>query len=176
MVLRLSRFSVITYLGCIFAASCIVPLAFARFGLIRQPLIDIPVSLAKGKVRTREFGSKQSETYLILIRAQRGPIPFADMNCMMGVSWGVTSSLSCNLNPLLKADWWVYDTGQCVAAGAIIESGGGGTSNRDLDRYLGNFSGQAGHKYVLEVLFLADGTPLNVAKPHLVVEIKKPWD
>lgn len=174
--MKFSRLSVVTCLGCITGMSSIAPRAFARFSLFRKPVIDMPVSLAKGTVRTKEFGSKHSETYRILIRAQRGPIPFRDMNCMMGVSWGAASSFNCNREPLLKADWWVYDKSQCVAAGELIKSGGGTASNRDLDRYFGNFRGQAGHKYILEVLFLADGTPMNAAGPHLVVEIRKPWD
>ena len=138
-------------------------------------MVDIPVSLSEGKVRTTEFGSKNREYYLILIRAQRR-LPFADMNCMMGLDWGSSSSFNCNRAPLLQADWQVIDGDQVAASGLAYEKGGGASTDRTLDRYLGHFEGQAGHRYVLEVRFTADGTPLNVTDPHLVVEIKKPWD
>src|SRR5208337_2568592 len=172
----LSRLSVIGSLVWIFGTYSLAPAALAGFSLFRMPVVDIPVSLAKGKVTTNEFGSKNNETYSILIRAQRGRLPFADMNCMMGVTWGESSSFNCDREPLLKADWWVYDKGQCVAAGEAYERGRGASSNHTLERYLGHFQGQAGQKYVLEILFAADGSPLNVTIPHLVVEINKPWD
>jgi len=167
-----SRPNFVAAFGWIFGAFLLVPGALVGLTLFRKPVVDIPVSLAKGKVTTEEFGSKGSEYYSILIRVQRGPLPFADMECMMGVDFGQR----CNRESLLKADWWVFDKGQSVAAGEVIENGGGASSNHTQERCLGHFKGQAGHKYVLEVLFVADGTPLNVANPHLVVEINKPWD
>jgi hypothetical protein len=36
-------------------------------------------------------------------------------------------------------------------------------------KFLGNFGSEAGKRYVLEVKFTKDGTPLNVANPHLIV-------
>jgi hypothetical protein len=36
-------------------------------------------------------------------------------------------------------------------------------------KFLGNFPAIAGKKYVVEVKFTKDGTPLNVANPHLIV-------
>jgi hypothetical protein len=36
--------------------------------------------------------------------------------------------------------------------------------------------GKNGRKYVLEVKFIKDGTPLNVTNPRLVVMMTKPTD
>ncbi len=40
-----------------------------------------------------------------------------------------------------------------------------------MDRYLGQFDGEANKKYVVEVKFIKDGTPLNKFNPRLVVRM-----
>jgi hypothetical protein len=39
----------------------------------------------------------------------------------------------------------------------------------NIFKFLGTFPVLSGKKYVVEVKFTKDGTPLNVANPHLVV-------
>lgn len=48
---------------------------------------------------------------------------------------------------------------------------GGGAKYTDkcLFKFLGMFAGEADKKYVFEVKFTKDGTPLNVTNPHLIV-------
>src|SRR5438067_5744635 len=89
----------------------------------RKPAIDMPVSLAVGTVLTPEFPVKH-QVYLIKIEARRGRIPFADMNCMMGTSWGPLSSYNCDKEPVLQAEWTVSDGARVVAQGSIHERGG----------------------------------------------------
>jgi len=36
-------------------------------------------------------------------------------------------------------------------------------------KFLGSFVVELGKKYVVEVKFTKDGTPLNIANPHLIV-------
>jgi hypothetical protein len=165
----------ILVLAWCFAAVC-ASSASAGFDLFHQNVVDVPISLGKGTIRTREFGSKKDQHYLILVVARRGHLPLADMNCMMGVSWDNLNS--CAREPLLQADWKVIelDRGIATAVGSIHESGGGEVSDRSLGRYLGHFDVRPGRRYILEVQFTSDGTPLDVAQPHLVVEIEpQPW-
>jgi hypothetical protein len=42
-------------------------------------------------------------------------------------------------------------------------------TKENIFKFLGKFPALSGHKYVLEVKFTKDGTPLNVANPHLIV-------
>jgi len=172
---RLSRLSIIASFAWACGACCLVPCALAGFSFIRKPVIDIPVSLAKGTVWTKEFGSKSSETYSVIIRAQRR-LPFADMNCMMGVSWGESSSFNCDREPLLQADWWLKEGDRVADSGSAYERTGGASTDHTLEKYLGHFHGQAGHKYVVEVRFISDGSALNATNPHLIIETNKPWD
>jgi hypothetical protein len=141
----------------------------------KRAVIDMPVSLAVGTIRTPEFPVKH-DSYLILIRAEKS-LPFADMNCMMGLTSGPLSRYNCNKEPLIQASWTVWDEERVVAQGSIQDKAGAGAWRNDaLDRYLGTFNGQAKKKYVLEVKFTKDGTPLGVTNPHLIVLLTKPTD
>ena len=124
-------------------ACAFVPSAFAGFGFFRKPVVDMPVSLAKGVVTTNEFGSKSDEHYLILVRAQRR-FPFDQMTCMMGVFFGGPNPSMCDPKPMLKADWWVKEGDKLIAFDEVGYDGSGASSDRTLDRYLGTFAGNAG--------------------------------
>ena len=50
----------------------------------RYSVVDIPVSLAVGSVRTPEF-SPPSSWYWIMVQVEK-PLPFNQMQCMMGVT------------------------------------------------------------------------------------------
>ncbi len=132
----------------------------------------MPVSLAEGTVRTPEFPVKR-QAYLIMIRAEKR-LPLADMNCMMGLTTGPLDSTNCDKEPLLQADWTVWDNGQFVHRGKAHLRDGGGWAKDSIDKYLGNFVGKAKKKYVLEVKFMKDGSRLNVTNPRLIVMMTKP--
>jgi hypothetical protein len=140
----------------------------------RKPAVDMPVSLVVGTVRTPEFPVKH-QPYLIIIRAEKR-LPFADMNCMMGLTTGPGDPDNCDKEPLLQADWTLWDNGQIVHRGKARGRDGGGWANDSMDKYLGNFVGEGKKKYVLEVKFTKDGSALNVTNRHLIVMMTKPTD
>ncbi len=140
----------------------------------RKAAVDIPVSLAVGTVRTPEFLVKR-QPYLIMIRAERR-LPFDDLNCMLGLQSAMPDP-NCNKEPLLQADWVVWDEGQVVDHGSVHRRDGrGGWADASIDRFLGHFVGERNKKYVLEVKFTRDGSALNVTNPHLIVMMTKPTD
>ncbi len=88
----------------------------------------------------------------------------------MGVTAGPLDSKGCGSNdPLLRADWTVWDSGHMVNDGASTTSAAAKFENKYIYKFLGSFAGEASKKYVVEVKFTRDGTPLNVANPHLIV-------
>jgi hypothetical protein len=128
--------------------------------------VDMPVSLSPGTVQTPEF-SAMSERYDIIIQVEK-PFPFLKMQCMMGVTLGPLDVKDCNSNdPLLQADWTVWDGEQLVDNGSIPD--GCAFEDKYIYRSLGSFAGEAGKKYIVQVRFIKDGTALNVANPHLIV-------
>jgi hypothetical protein len=130
--------------------------------------VDMPVSLAVGTVRTPEFSVKD-QAYFIMLQAQKGHLPFVDMQCMMGLASSPFEKENCHQEPLLQTTWKVWDGKHLVAAGANRTEADDEYTDRYLFKFLGKFLGESGKKYVVEVTFTKDGTPLNVADPHLIV-------
>jgi hypothetical protein len=137
--------------------------------------IYMPVSLAVGTVRTPEF-PVIFEDYDIIIQADRS-LPVSQMICMMGATSNPFELKKCSSDdPLLRADWTVWNEGHIVARGSNSRSGGSSIAKDQIWKLLGSFAGEAGKKYVVEVKFTKDGTQLNVANPHLIViQHKKFW-
>lgn len=137
--------------------------------------IYMPVSLAVSTVRTPEF-PVVFQAYDIIIQVQRS-LPISQMMCMMGATSNPYESKNCTSDdPLLQADWTVWNEGHIVAHGSSARSGGSSITKDQIWKFLGGFAGEAGKKYVVEVKFTKDGTPLNVASPRLIViQHKKFW-
>jgi hypothetical protein len=145
--------------------------------LCRKPSVDMPISLAIGTVRTPEFPVKH-EAYEIYIE-EEWRLPAGEQECMTGgVFPGDPNHCGMfHFDRLLDADWTIRDGERIVARGSVHDYDSDyGTSQQYLDRYLGMFVGEKNKKYVLEVKFMKDGTPLNITNPHLVVMMSKPSD
>jgi acyl-homoserine lactone acylase PvdQ len=128
----------------------------------------MPVSLAVGTVQTPEF-PVASHGYWIMIQGEK-PLPFKQMECMMGVTQGPLDSKNCSSNdPLLRADWTVWDGNHIVSSGSSTTAADAKYTTQYIFKFLGKFLGEAGKNYVVKVNFTKDGTPLNVANPHLIV-------
>jgi hypothetical protein len=130
--------------------------------------VDVPVSLTVGTVRTPEF-SVASNWYWIMVQVEK-PLPFQQMECMMGVTAGPLDSKDCSSNdPLLRADWTVLGEGRIVSSGSSTTQAWAKHTKQYIFKFLGSFPAETGKKYLVEVRFTKDGTPLNVANPHLIV-------
>lgn len=135
----------------------------------RYSVVDVPISLAVGTVRTPVFSPRKTSWYWIMVQVER-PLPAQQMRCMMGVTLGPLDSKNCaSEDPLLRADWIVRSEGQVVSSGSSTTKGDDAFTKENIFKFLGKFPAEAGKKYVLEVKFTKDGTPLNVANPHLIV-------
>src|SRR5580658_544263 len=110
-----------------------------------------------------------------MIRAEK-TLPFDDMNCLLGLATPLPDR-KCNKEPLLQADWALWDEGQLVHHGSVHRRDGGGRwADAEIDRILGQFVGELNKKCALEVKFTTDGSTLNVTNPHLIVMMTKPTD
>jgi len=83
---------------------------------------------------------------------------------------GPLDSKDCgNNDPLLRADWTVWSGEHVVAQGSIPERCACMSDDKYIFKFLGGFPAETRTKYVVEVKFTKDGTPLNIANPHLIV-------
>lgn len=133
----------------------------------RYSVVDMPISLAEGTVRTAEF-APPSHWYWILVQVEK-PLPFKDMQCMTGVKDGTDDFKDCPKEPLIDADWKLFNDGEVAYHGSTSGFGDAKFTKDYIFKFLGSFSTLPGKKYVVEVKFTKDGTPLNVANPHLIV-------
>ena len=156
-----------------FVALGIAPTARASgpcFKCKHEPVV-MPVSLAEGTtVRTPEFLVKKIE-YHIDIRVNRN-VPFGQLSCMLGGNRRPSHCEMYHWDSVLEAEWKVLDGENVVAQGSTKDSKGDMAWSDDImDRYLGWFDGEANKKYVVEVKFTKDGTPLKDFNPRLVVRM-----
>lgn len=131
----------------------------------------MPVSLAEGTtVRTPEFLVKNIE-YRIGVRVNKG-LPIGQLTCMIGGRLHPSHCEMFHFDLVLEAEWKVLDGEQIVAQGTARGSNGDmAWSDSFMDRYLGEFVGEANKKYVVEVKFTKDGTALDKLKPRLIVRM-----
>ena len=133
----------------------------------RYSVVDMPVSLAVGTVRTPEFAT-HGHWHWLLLQVETG-LPFRDIRCMTGVKDGTLDFKDCTKEPLIDANWTLLSDGQVVDQGSSFGFGPAEFAKDYIVKFLGKFPTQSGKKYVVEVKFTKDGTPLDVANPHLIV-------
>ena len=133
----------------------------------QHSILDMPVSLEKHTVRTAAF-APSAATYWILMQFEKS-LPFQQLQCMIGATSGGLDSADCTSDALLRTNWTVYSDERIVSQGASTTTGHGGFAAKYMVKFLGSFSTQPGHTYVVEVTFTEDETPLNVTNPHLVI-------
>jgi hypothetical protein len=63
----------------------------------------------------------------------------------------------------------VWTESHLVSNGSSTTKADAKHTKQYIFKFLGSFPAEAGKKYVVEVKFTKDGTPLNVANPHLIV-------
>ena len=142
-----------------------------------EPIV-MPVSLEEGTtVRTPEFVVKNIE-YHIAVRVNRGRYTFNELTCMIGGNRNPSKSHCAmfHFDLVLEAEWKVLDGEHVVAQGTATGFGDMAWSDSFMDRYLGEFTGDANKKYVVEVKFTKDGTPLKDLNPRLVVRMANSWN
>ena len=137
--------------------------------------VYMPVSLAIGRVRTPEF-PVEKQWYDIMLQVEK-PLPFQQMQCMMGVTAGPLEKKDCSSDdPLLRADWTVWEDAHMVRWGSVPDGCACIFTDKNIFKSLGSFPAEAGKKYVVQVHFTKDGTPLNLANPHfIIIQHRRMW-
>lgn len=136
----------------------------------KYAVVYMPISLAAGRVRTLEFPvEKHSQWYDIMLQVEK-PLPFRQIECMVGATSSPVEKKNCKKgDPIVQADWTVWRDGRIVQWGSIPNDCGCVFTNKNIFKLIGSFPLETGKKYVVQVHFTKDGSPLNVANPHLIV-------
>ncbi|HEX5235264.1 MAG TPA: hypothetical protein VFW25_08045 [Silvibacterium sp.] len=130
--------------------------------------VYMPVSLAAGRVRSPEFSVAKPQWYDIVLQVEK-PLPFLRMVCMVGVASAIDKKDCEKDDPIIRADWTVWRDGRIVEWGSIPDYCACAFTDKNIFKLIGGFPLEAGKRYVVQVHFTKDGSPLNVANPHLIV-------
>jgi hypothetical protein len=153
------------------AMALMLALSFSNLAIC-QPVVNIPVTLEKGTIRSPEFTVKNKQ-YIIKLQADK-TLPDGQLKCMLGIHHASQPD-HCEMmgfHLAVEAEWTLYADGQPVAHGTVQgKDENGEFTNHNISRWIASFTGEKGKKYVLEFTFTKDGTALRVANPRLVVEL-----
>jgi len=133
--------------------------------------IDMPVSLARGHIRSPEFKINLDAGFWIFVEVET-KVDDEGVSCLTGYT-----SDYCRKNaiPELRASWTLSDAGRVVARGSTKSCAAslGGTVTKGCG--LGEFRVPAGNHFILNVDFPEDNSRFNGGHPRLTIEQSYYW-
>lgn len=121
--------------------------------------LDVPISLAQGRLRTRPFTINVESTYVIELVVEPG-FDYGGVRCMMGPCEGRPSPL--------RIAWSLSGPAGALVRGDSDAEGGVVAWDRTVNRDLGAFHSGKG-RYFLDLDVLRDASRLNQGAPRLAV-------
>ena len=133
--------------------------------------LDMPVSLARGHIRSPEFKINLDAGFWIFVEVET-KVDDEGVSCLTGYT-----SEYCSENGVreLRASWTLSDSGRVVARGSTNSCNAslGGMVARGCG--LSEFSVPAGNHFILEVDFPEDNSHFNGGHPRLRIEQSYYW-
>ena len=129
------------------------------------------VSLAKGKIITRQFIPDGDTSYFLELTFER-KIELRRLNCLLGI--GVLNGEECKkIASILDVDWAVIGDDGVKASGSrsLQSKKSGGSWGRTIGTRLGNFKVEPHRPYKIELQINSDASELNIANPKLRVRV-----
>lgn len=135
-----------------------------------KPLM-LPLSLSQGVIKTPELGADLDGNYEILIQFDK-KIGFNQMECFLGTVTpkGVRPSWCKGIPNLIDISWSLFE-GQSVISEGDSGYYPGGVWSDKVERHIGVFRAQKGHRYTLVLNVKRNASELNIANPQLVIMV-----
>jgi hypothetical protein len=135
----------------------------------RQALnLKSPISMAPGRVSTGEFGVDESDPYRIAIEFKKPTaIPSDTLDCLVGMAQWEPQVKCGSTHSVVNVKWTLYSGGSVLKSAS--SEGGNGYWAVGPSVAIGGFRGEAGHRYVLDVYIISDGSQLAPAEPQLAI-------
>jgi len=138
--------------------------------------LDYPVQLHKGEIRTPEFTSEVSGTYILYLQIQPRRIEFQRQECLLDLE-SFHPEFCSAIPPVVEASWKLWNGPNQVADNTTEQTWKGGSYSNDYTRReIGRFQARQGERYRLSIDFQRDPAELNVAHPRIVAESIQDWD
>ena len=130
--------------------------------------LDVPITLRSGETIAKAVRLNLDGLYRIEIAAHSGA-PGSKVPCLMGVS--ANSSECAGMAPVMSADWVLSCDGREVRRGSSKDPHMQPADERSAVRVIGEFPGESGRTYQLQVSINSDGENLDQALPRLRVAV-----
>lgn len=135
-----------------------------------QPLV-MPVSLIPGIIRTPEIQTDRDGEYGILIDLEE-KFGMHRMECQLGPE-GSNSGSCEGIASLIDISWELFERKKIVAEGSSGDIPPGINWSSTIERLIGKFKAQKGHRYTLVLDIKRDASELNVANPKIEIEVDR---
>lgn len=130
--------------------------------------LDVPILLRAGETLTKDFRLNLDGLYLIETAADSGAQD-AKVPCLMGVP--ANPSECAGIAPVLGVDWVLLRDGQEMRRGSSKDPHSEPADAGRAVRVIGEFPGESGRTYQLQVSINDDAGNLNKANPRLRVAV-----
>jgi hypothetical protein len=136
-----------------------------------QVPVNVPVSLKVGETIEKQFRLNLDGLYLVEIVAAQEDAEKDGRRGALRCWMGVGGAQCAGVAPVIGANWALFRDGQEVRRGNSLEPHSEPTEPGKVVRVIGEFPGEAGHEYRLEVSVTTDGSALQAADPRLRVAV-----
>jgi hypothetical protein len=127
--------------------------------------VNMPISMSVGHLNTGDFKIDVNYLYQIEMHFYSEHYPDPVLDCLVGMP---STANKCEETPsLVEVKWVLTNDGNVLKQGVTHE--GSGYWADGLVRTLGNFKGEAGHRYRLDLDVVKDGSRLATANPRLII-------
>ena len=126
--------------------------------------LDMPISMARGRIRSPEFEINVEGEYWIYVDVERQFKPDV-IDCLLGIGYGGCE----NHLSIVRTSWQVTKSGNEVARDQNPIVARAGPYDR-VGRTIGSFAADPSKHYVLDLDILADASELDGGHPRLKIE------
>ncbi len=157
--------------GFLIASACLCGHAVVRGHAHNWEPLVLPVSLHPGTIRTPEITTDRDGKYDIVMEFDE-KYDIRTMECLLGIDLSTAGNPNrCNqIASLIEISWTLFEDDHIVAEGDSNDDRSYIWSST-VERMLGSFRGQMGHRYNLVLKIRRDGSELNTANPRIKVVV-----
>jgi hypothetical protein len=153
--------------------ACLYAQAVSREHAHNWEPLTLPVVLRPGTIRIPDIATDRDGEYDIVVDFEE-KYDIRTMECLLGIDLtGTVDPNRCkHLPTLIDISWKLMDGGKLVSEG---DSGNNPSYDwsSTVERSLGEFKGQTGHRYTLVLDVKRDAAQLNAANPKIKIEVPR---
>lgn len=157
--------------GCIVAGVWMYVQSIVHENVHNWEPLTLPVSLDQRTIRTPEIHTDRDGKYDVVLDLDQ-KFDMRRMECLLGL--GSTNPQYCGQVPnLIDISWKLLEGEKSTADGDSKDDPSSLVWGSTVQRQIGSFMAQQGHRYTLVLDIKRDASELNIANPRIKVEVDR---